>query len=120
MDLRIAIAGARDDLDELHSLYEEILDDDGLRPVRKSIEHGRPSEGEMGAEEIIKLVLDPDMITAVSSCVTAWLTARRSRLRVVIQGEGGSASVDAEGPDAVTEETVTQALEAASGEAARQ
>ena len=115
MDLRIGITGTDDDVAELHSLYEAILEDGELRPARKSLEEGRPAPGEMGLDEIVRLALDADLITAVASCITAWLTAKRGRLHVVVQGPGGSARIDAEGTEAVTRESVSQALELATG-----
>jgi hypothetical protein len=62
---------AEDEAAALHSLYSAVLEDDDLRRARKSLVTGQPREGEMGAEDIIRLVLDTDIVSAVASCLTA-------------------------------------------------
>ena len=51
--------------------------------------------------------------SAVVSYLTAWFTARSSRLRVVIPGPLGSAEIEADGRNVANEETVARALNVA-------
>ncbi|MBH0120021.1 hypothetical protein I0Q12_11040 [Rhodococcus sp. CX] len=123
-EFHLSIAGSQDDAEELRDLYAAILDDNELRTARKSVVQGAPKEGQMGAEDTIRLVVDsPALWTAVSSCVTAWLATRESRLRLVVHAIRSS-EIESDGHRDVTSAEVNQALiEASEGsrdEAARQ
>jgi hypothetical protein len=113
--LEIAVQGSDDDDAVLHDLYDAFLDDDSLRPIRKGMIPAKPKAGQMGAEDIIQMALNPDLLSALSACVTAWFATRRSKLKLVIQGHGGQATVEFDGVGAVTEKHVRQALDIAEG-----
>jgi hypothetical protein len=115
-ELKLAVRGTDDDLEQLHDLYAAILEDDELRPAKKSIVSASPEPGHMGSEDILQLVLtNTALLTALTSCATTWLQSRRSRLKLVVQGPAGEAEVVADGLNSVTPETVKQALEIARG-----
>ena len=73
-ELTVSTADAEDDAAALHSLYSAVLEDDYLTRARKSLVTGQPREGEMGAEDIIRLVLGTDLVRAPArtsvSCAT--------------------------------------------------
>lgn len=111
------VAGAADDTAELHALYSVIAEDDELRPMHKKLVPGQPVSGQMGAEDIIRIILDPATVAAFSMCICAWLNSRRSKLRLIVKEPGNSRQVEivADGVKAVTAETVQRALEIARG-----
>ncbi|MFI9511201.1 hypothetical protein [Nocardia sp. NPDC052566] len=117
MELLIAVDAADDDVAELHSLYQAIVEDDDLRPAGKRLEPGAPSEGELGAEEIIRMVIDSAPLwTALSASFTAWLHMRTPRLRVKLTGpDGRTAEITASGGKAVDPAHVTAAIELVRG-----
>lgn len=109
-ELRLSIEGAEDDAAELHDLYTAILADDDLRSARKSLVPGQPNSAQMGAEDVIRLVLDnPGFYTMVSTCVAAWLATRKSHLRVVFRGKEIS-EIEYDGRHPATVAQLTQAL----------
>jgi hypothetical protein len=113
--LEIAVQGSDDDAAVLHDLYDAFLDDESLRPVRKDIIPAEPESGQMGAEDIIQMALNPDLLSALSACVTAWFATRRSKLKLVLRGHGGQATVEFNGVGAVTEKHVQRAFDIAEG-----
>ena len=112
-EFMFSITNAEDDAAELNDLYSAILDDRQLRAAKKSLAPGQPGAGQMGAEEVIRIVLEnPGFYTAASTCVSAWLASRQSRLKVIIRANG-SAEIEADGINPITATVVEQALNAA-------
>jgi len=114
-NLEIAVQGSDDDVAALHDLYDALLDDESLRRVRKGVLPAEPEAGQMGAEDIIQMALNPDLLSALTACVTAWFATRKSKLKLVLQGHGGQATLEFDGVGAVTEKHVRQALDIAEG-----
>lgn len=114
-NLEIAVQGSDDDVAVLHDLYDALLDDESLRRVRKGVVPAEPEAGQMGAEDIIQMALNPDLLSALTACVTAWFATRKSKLKLVLQGHGGQATVEFDGVGAVTEKHLRQALDIAEG-----
>ena len=114
-NLEIAVQESTDDLGALQDLYNAVLDDESLRPLRKQLVPAQPAAGQMGAEDIIQVVLNPALLSALSACVTAWLATRKTKLKIVLNGRGGEATVEFEGTNAVTEQTIREALKIAEG-----
>lgn len=113
-EFRISVAGTDDDVAELHDLYASLLDDDELQTAHKTVELGQPGRGEMGAEDIVRLIVDnPGLDTAISTCVTAWLATRKSRRLKLIIRANGSAEIQADGITRIAPEDVAQALKLA-------
>jgi hypothetical protein len=70
----------------------------------------------MGAEDIIRLVLDnPGLDTALSTCFTAWLATRKSRRLKIILRANDTAEIEADGINTITTDDVIRALNAARG-----
>ncbi len=110
-DFLIQVTDSDDDVAELRDLYSALLDDDELRTAKKSIVAGRPSGEQMGFEDVLRLVLEnPGLDTAVSSCVVAWLTARKSRRLKIVLRANGTAEIEADGVGKVTAGDVMKAL----------
>ncbi|MEC3919432.1 effector-associated constant component EACC1 [Nocardia sp. CDC160] len=102
----ISISDAEDDVAELGSLFNAIVDDDDLRSVRKQLVGGESVAGTLGAEEIIKLVVESaPLMAAVTACVNAWLSSRRTKFTLKI----GQNEISVNGK--VSEDLVRQALE---------
>ncbi|MEC3953812.1 hypothetical protein VMT65_12300 [Nocardia sp. CDC153] len=102
----ISISDAEDDVAELGSLFNAIVDDDDLRSVRKQLVGGEAVAGTLGAEEIIKLVVESaPLMAAVTACVNAWLSSRRTKFTLKI----GQNEISVNGK--VSEDLVRQALE---------
>lgn len=116
-NLEIAVQGSDDDVEVLYDLYDAFLDDDSLRQIRKDMIPAKPEAGEMGAAEIILLVmaLNPGLLTALTKCVTTWFATRRSNLKLKIRGPKGQATLEFDGKNAVTEKHVLQAFALAEG-----
>ncbi|MDN2497463.1 MULTISPECIES: effector-associated constant component EACC1 [Nocardia] len=107
----LSIADSEDDAAELHDLYAAIIEDDELRSARKRLEAGQPGANRMGAEEIIRLVIEnPSLDAAVSTCIAAWLATRRSRRMKVIIRADRSVEVEADGIKSVTAADIQDAL----------
>jgi len=117
VELLVAVTASDDDIDELHSLYSAIVEDDEMRCAGKGLVRGATADATLGAEEIIRLVLDsPELWAAVSACVTAWLRARRPQLTVKLTASNGrTAQIAASGGQAVDEARVREALEIVRG-----
>ncbi|WP_433717181.1 effector-associated constant component EACC1 (plasmid) [Nocardia sp. CA-084685] len=122
-EFQISVTGTDDDVDALHDLYAVVIDDDQLRTVRKSLVPGEPQAGHMGAEDVIRLVLDNTaLIAALATCTKSWLQSRKSTLKLTVQGPAGKAEVVADGVNVATTTAVRRAFEIAQGtigEAAR-
>jgi hypothetical protein len=114
-NLEIAVQGSDDDVAVLHDLFDAFLDDNSLRRARKSVIPGKPQGEQMGAEDIIQMALNPELLSALSACVTAWFATRKSKLTLEIEGHGGRATVEFDGVRAVTEEHVRNAFEIVEG-----
>ncbi|MGK8501297.1 effector-associated constant component EACC1 [Nocardia asiatica] len=120
MELTVAIVESDDDVSELRSLYSSFLDDDEIRPLRKRLVAGVPGDGQMGtADDVIALLLDPAFATtaveSIAACITTWLGTRRSKLKIVVRGPGGSAKVVVTSRGPANEADVLRALEIARG-----
>ncbi|MGW5225832.1 effector-associated constant component EACC1 [Nocardia niigatensis] len=113
VELVLAVGASDDDVEELHSLFEALVEDDELRPARKSIERSATRTGTLGAEETIRIVVDSAALcTALSTCVVAWLRMRRPKLRLTVTGaDGASAEIDATGARAVDQVHVREVIE---------
>ncbi|MFE3794488.1 hypothetical protein KHQ06_30155 [Nocardia tengchongensis] len=104
--ITISICDADDDIAELGSLFEAIVEDDDLRAVRKQRVSGAPRPDVLGAEEVIKLVVESaPLMGAVTACVTAWLAGRTTKFTLKI----GDSEISVKGK--VSEDLVRQALE---------
>ncbi|GAB0108468.1 hypothetical protein JMUB6875_74850 [Nocardia sp. JMUB6875] len=111
VSITISISDAEDDVGELGSLFEAIVEDDDLRVVRKQLVSGVPDPDVLGAEDIIKLVVESaPLMGAVTACVTHWLSTRRTKFTLKI----GDNSISVNGK--VSEDLVRQALEKVSAE----
>ncbi|QIS13671.1 effector-associated constant component EACC1 [Nocardia arthritidis] len=117
MELLVAVHGADDDIAELHSLFEALIEDDELRAAGKRLEPGAAHPQTLGAEEIIRIVLDsPALWTALSTCVAAWLQLRRPRLRLKFtRPDGSTAEIEADDGQVVEEVQVQKAIDIARG-----
>ncbi len=113
--LELLVENSADDEAVLRDLYDAIVDDASLRPAQKGLIAAQPKPGQMGAEDIISIVLNPDLVSALSACVTAWFATRTSRLKLKVRGPAGGATLEFAGADVVTEETVRRALDIAEG-----
>jgi hypothetical protein len=91
--------------------------------LAKALVPGEPQAGHMGAEDVIRLVLDnAALIAAFATCTKAWLESRKSTLKLTVQGPAGKAEVVADGVNVATATAVQRAFEIAQGtigEAAR-
>ncbi|MEV6218853.1 hypothetical protein [Nocardia sp. NPDC051833] len=115
VELNFMISHADDAAAEIDSLYKNIVEDDSVLKIKKSISRAQLNADDMGAEDVIRLILEPSVTAALSACVTAWIT-RKSRLRIKVVGPGGMAEIDVNGhvkPSTI--ETVTRAIEVAVG-----
>ncbi|WP_433203990.1 effector-associated constant component EACC1 [Nocardia sp. CA-107356] len=117
VELLVAVTASDDDVEELHSLYSAIIEDDDMLSAGKGVVRGEPGADTLGAEEIIRLVLDsPELWTAVSACVTAWLQIRKPNLKLKLTTRNGrTAEIDASGGKAIDEAQVRAALEIVRG-----
>lgn len=114
--LELLVVDSDDDEAVLRDLYEAVVDDGSLRPVEIKVVAATPAPGQMGgAVDVLSVVLNPELITALSACITAWFATRTSRLKLKVHGAGGEATVEFKGRDAVTAEAVRRALEIAEG-----
>ncbi|WP_157514369.1 effector-associated constant component EACC1 [Nocardia concava] len=114
VSITISITDAEDDVGELGSLFEAIVEDDDLRVVRKQLVSGAPDPDVLGAEDIIRLVVESaPLMGAVTACVTHWLSTRRTKFTLKI----GDKSISVNGQ--VSEDLVRQALEQVSAEQKR-
>jgi hypothetical protein len=113
--LEVLVEKSDDNEAVLRDLYDAIVDDASLRPAQKSVIAAQPELGHMGSADIIAIVLNPDLVSALSACVTAWFATRRSRLTLKVRGPAGEAKVEFEGSDVITEKTVRRALDIAEG-----
>jgi hypothetical protein len=112
----LLVVDSDDDAAAQRDLYDAVVDDDSLRPVQKNIVAATPAPGHMsGAVDILSVVLNPELITALSACITAWFATRTSRLKLKVRGAVGEATVEFKGRDVVTEEAVRRAFEIAEG-----
>lgn len=112
----LLVVDSGDDEGVLRDLYDAVVDDESLRPAQKNIVGASPVPGQMGgAVDILSVVLKPELITALSVCITAWFATRTSRLKLKVRGAGGEATVEFKGRDVVTEDTVRRAFEIAEG-----
>jgi hypothetical protein len=116
-EITMSISESNDDTAELRSLYSAIVRDDDLRPAQKGILPGPPKDGQMGAEDLIRFVAeDAALISALSTCITAWLVSRKSKLKIVVSGPSGQkAEVTAEGLHIGDDAAVRSALDIARG-----
>ncbi|MGW4352231.1 effector-associated constant component EACC1 [Nocardia sp. NPDC004582] len=104
--ITISITDADDDIAELASLFEAIVEDDDLRAVHKRLIHSDPLPEVLGAEEIIKLVVESaPLMGAVTTCVTAWIASRTTKFTLRI----GDAEITVKGD--ISEDAVRQALD---------
>lgn len=112
-ELLVTVVGAEDEVAELHSLYKAIVEDDDLGSAGKKLVPGAQAADTLGAEEIIRLIVDsPEIWTAVTTCVTAWLRMRRPTLRLKLtRPDGTSAEINATGGQAIDESEVHRAVE---------
>lgn len=112
VELWIAVQ-AEDDIEELHSLFEALAEDDELRSASMRLTPGARHEQTLGAEEIIHLVVDSAPLWgALGTSVTAWLHMRRPQLTIKItRPDGLTAEINATGDRAVESAHVTQAIE---------
>ncbi|MGV9817866.1 effector-associated constant component EACC1 [Nocardia xishanensis] len=113
--LQLSISGAADPVQELHSLYSELVGDNDLMRAKVSLLTAPQRPGDMGVEEVIRMLVEPGLVAAVSSCITAWIT-RRAHLRIIVEGPSGSADISVDGhikPAIV--DSVTRAIESAVG-----
>ncbi|WP_198347583.1 effector-associated constant component EACC1 [Nocardia terrae] len=117
MELVLAVEGSDDDVEELHSLFEALVEDDELRGARKGVERSAGRAGTLGAEETIRVVVDSAALcTALSTCVVAWLRMRRPKLRLTFTGpDGAHAQVDATGAQAVEQVQILDIIERVRG-----
>ncbi|MEV0080583.1 hypothetical protein AB0H58_29590 [Nocardia neocaledoniensis] len=112
-ELQISIVESTDDVAELRDLWSAILGSEDLRLVRKSFVPDRPVAGNMGAAEVVRLVLErPEFYPAVAAIVTAWLATRRSKLKVVFLADGAR-EIEFDGVRPTAAATVVEALTAA-------
>ncbi|RJO72958.1 hypothetical protein D5S18_21995 [Nocardia panacis] len=117
MELVVTVSEAEDDVEELHSLYSALLEDDELRSARKHLDPGAERPDTLGAEEVIRLVLDSmELFTALTTCLTAWLHMRKPRLRLrITRPDGITAEITTSGGRAVRAEQVNEAIELVRG-----
>ncbi|MEU1525518.1 hypothetical protein ABZ413_25330 [Nocardia rhamnosiphila] len=112
MELLVAVEAADDDVEELHSLFEALLEDDELRQVSKRLGSGPSQTGTLGAEEIIRIVVDSAPLWgALTASVTAWLHMRRPRLNLKItRPDGVTVEIAASGGQVVDATQVNEAI----------
>ncbi|APA99415.1 effector-associated constant component EACC1 [Nocardia seriolae] len=117
MELVLAVEASGDDVEELHSLFEAMVEDDELRSARKSLDRGQVRGGTLGAEEAIRVVVDSAALcTALSTCIVAWLRMRRPKLRMTFTGpDGAHAEIDATGAQAVEQVQVLEIIDRVRG-----
>lgn len=117
VELVLAVGASDDDVEELHSLFEALVEDDELRTASKSTQRAATRTGTLGAEETIRIVVDSAALcTALSTCVVAWLRMRRPKLRLTVTGpDGASAEIDATGSQAVQQVQVLEVIERVRG-----
>ncbi|MBL1074055.1 hypothetical protein JK358_06570 [Nocardia sp. 2] len=117
VEILLAVHDSDDDVAELKSLFDELVVDDELRALRKEIAR-TPRAGTLGAEEIIRIVIDaPEFWGAVTTCVVAWLRMRRPQLRLKLsRPDGLHAEIVAIGGEAVNEAQVLEAIDIVRGE----
>lgn len=109
MEVVLSISDCGDAVAELHSLYAAMLDDDELRTVRKTLVPAPPEGGRLGAEEIIRVIVESKpLLGAVTACVTAWIAARKPKARLTI----GEITIELDGR-AATDDSVRAAIELA-------
>jgi|tagenome__1003787_1003787.scaffolds.fasta_scaffold20931455_2 hypothetical protein len=112
--IELSITDARDPHGETRALYKALLADSRLRSARKELTTGAGAPEDMGADELIRFVLEsPEVITAAASCISAWLAARSSKITLIIKGPNREEIVSAEGVDVADEEVVRRALDIA-------
>ncbi|WP_405496451.1 hypothetical protein [Nocardia sp. NBC_00511] len=117
VELVLAVGASDDDVEELHSLFEALVEDDELRTASKSTQRAATRTDTLGAEETIRIVVDSAALcTALSTCVVAWLRMRRPKLRLTVTGpDGASAEIDATGSQAVEQVQVLEVIERVRG-----
>ncbi|MFE3195488.1 hypothetical protein ACFXHA_41255 [Nocardia sp. NPDC059240] len=117
MELLLAVEASEDDVEELHSLFEALIEDDELRAAPKTLAAGSERSGTLGAEEVIRIVVDSAALcTALSTCVVAWLRMRRPKLRMTFTGpDGASAEIDATGTQAVEQVQILDIIDRVRG-----
>ncbi|AYF73764.1 hypothetical protein D7D52_07710 [Nocardia yunnanensis] len=117
VELVVGVGGSDDDVAELHSLFEALVEDDELRAARKSLAAAAEQRGTLGAEEVIRIAVDSAALcTALSTCVVAWLRMRRPTLRMTFTGpDGASAEIDATGTRAVEHVQILEVIERVRG-----
>lgn len=104
--ITISITDADDDIAELASLFEAIVIDDDLRAVHKRLISGEPVPDALGAEEVIKLVVESaPLMGAITACLTAWIASRTTKFTLRI----GDSEISVKGD--ISEDVVRQALE---------
>lgn len=113
--LEVLVENSADDEAILGDLFDAIVDDVALRAAGKRLVGAQPKPGQMGSADIISMVLNPELVSALSACVTAWFATRKSRLTLKLRGSAGEATVEFEGSGVVTEKTVRRALDIAEG-----
>ncbi len=113
--LELFVYGSEDDEALIRDLYEAILDDASMRPARKEFVAAPAGPGQMGAHDVISLILNPEVVSALSACVTAWFATRKARFTLKLRGAAGEADIEVKGSDIVTEHIVRRALDLAEG-----
>ncbi|MGV9540186.1 effector-associated constant component EACC1 [Nocardia beijingensis] len=119
--LFLSVSGTDDDVTAVRDLLDALVDDSDLGGAGLRIVADTPVPQAMGSNEIIRVVLEPALYASLSSCITAYLVGRKSRIKLRVHGRGGTAELDITGP--VTQSQVAHVLEIAgkaAGEATEQ
>jgi hypothetical protein len=95
--VQIRVSGEEEELRELASLEDWLLDDPALRGCRTSLEAMPPGASDMGAlsEVLIVALGSGGMGAALAASLTTWLRTRVSHVRIRIQTERGEIELDA-------------------------
>ncbi|MFE3986541.1 hypothetical protein ACFXPR_18840 [Nocardia tengchongensis] len=113
-EFRLSIEDSDDDAALLRDLYEAIRDDYELTGVRTSLVPASVPEGKMGAEEILRLVLDHSSVDlAVCGVISAWIAARRARRLKLIVRSDGTAELEINGDNKPAADEIVRLMRAA-------
>jgi hypothetical protein len=112
-ELSLSINASADDTSELQNLYSELVESDELQVVEKRLVRGQAGADELGGEDIVRLLLDPDLLSALATCVSAWISTRKTTLRLLVRGTSKSVELEVDSAKVITTDEVRRALEIA-------
>jgi hypothetical protein len=113
----ITVVEADDDVAELHSLFDALVEDDELVSASKHLVTGTAHAATLGADESIQVIVESGALWgALSTTLISWLQMRRPRLRIrLTRGDGTVAEINATGTQAVESVAVDEALKVVRG-----